>query len=77
VLIGNAYLFARKAATGDGMPDFIAPGVDQNGETSLLLPPGSYFVGADVVFPPREGHALQEITLTPGSKEIFINLEVP
>jgi hypothetical protein len=74
----NAYLFARKEqqARGDGIPDFISPSADQNGEATLILPPGKYFIGAELVFPPRQGSTLREMTLAPDSKDHLLELEV-
>ncbi|MBI5441515.1 MAG: carboxypeptidase regulatory-like domain-containing protein [Deltaproteobacteria bacterium] len=72
----NAYLFARRDEGKAGLPDFLSPPADGTGACLLLLPPGTYYVGADVVFPPREGRTLKKVNLTPDQKDLSIDLEV-
>jgi len=74
--VANAYMFARKERAGGGIPDLISPTADRNGETTLLLRPGRYFIGTDLVFPPREGSPLKEILLGSEEREISVNMEV-
>ena len=74
--VANAYLYARREKGGGGIPDFISPTVDKEGEYTMSLPSGRYFLGADVAFPPREGSGLKEVTVTPGKTDIVIDMEV-
>jgi hypothetical protein len=75
--VANAYLYARREEAKGGIPDFVSPAADHSGVSILLLPPGKYFIGADLAFPPREGADLQEVTVSPGKNEAVIDLEVP
>ena len=51
----NAYVFAQTDRTVLGVPEYISAWSDENGTYTLHLPPGRYFLGATVIFPPVPG----------------------
>lgn len=75
--VAQAYLFAWKERGGQGIPDFVSPATDRDGTATLVLPPGSYFIGADRVFPPAETRELRELRLSADNQNLTIDLEVP
>ncbi len=53
-----AYAMAHKMNQFGSLPDYISAWTDDRGEYTLYLPPGRYFLGASVGFPPGNGYNL-------------------
>jgi hypothetical protein len=50
--LANAYAFARREATGRGIPEYISSWTDDSGRYTLFLPAGTYWLGLARIFPP-------------------------
>jgi hypothetical protein len=48
----NAYAFARREATGSGIPEYVSAWTDGSGRYTLFLPAGTYWLGLARTFPP-------------------------
>jgi hypothetical protein len=53
-----AYAMAHKMQQFGNLPDYISAWTDEQGVYTLYLPPGRYFLGASVGFPPQNGYYL-------------------
>ena len=53
-----AYAMAHKMQQFGNLPDYISAWTDEQGVYTLYLPPGRYFLGASVGFPPKNGYNL-------------------
>ncbi len=53
-----AYAMAHKMQQFGNLPDYISAWTDELGVYTLYLPPGRYFLGASVGFPPQNGYYL-------------------
>ena len=53
-----AYAMAHKMQQFGNLPDYISAWTDEQGEYTLYLPPGRYFLGASVGFPPKNDYNL-------------------
>jgi hypothetical protein len=53
-----AYAMAHKMQQFGTLPDYISAWTDEQGVYTLYLPPGRYFLGASVGFPPKNGYNL-------------------
>lgn len=53
-----AYAMAHKMEQFGTLPDYISAWTDEQGEYTLYLPPGRYYLGASVGFPPKHGYNL-------------------
>ncbi|UCD65957.1 MAG: carboxypeptidase regulatory-like domain-containing protein [Deltaproteobacteria bacterium] len=53
-----AYAMAHKMEQFGTLPDYISAWTDEKGEYVLYLPPGRYYLGASVGFPPKHGYNL-------------------
>lgn len=53
-----AYAMAHRLQQFGNLPDYISVWTDEQGEYTLYLPPGRYFLGASVGFPPEHGYNL-------------------
>jgi hypothetical protein len=53
-----AYAMAHKMEQFGNLPDYISTWTDNNGEYTLYLKPGRYFLGASVGFPPKNDYNL-------------------
>lgn len=54
----TAYAMAHKLEQFGTLPDYISAWTDAGGEYVLYLPPGRYYLGASVGFPPKRGYIL-------------------
>lgn len=50
--LANAYAFARREATGRGIPEYVSAWTDGSGRYTLFLPAGTYWLGLARIFPP-------------------------
>jgi len=50
--LANAYAYARREASGRGIPEFISAWTDDSGRYTLFLPAGTYWLGLARTFPP-------------------------
>jgi hypothetical protein len=53
-----AYAMAHKMEQFGTLPDYISTWTDDQGDYVLYLPPGRYYLGASVGFPPKHGYNL-------------------
>ena len=53
-----AYAMAHKMQQFGSMPDHVSAWTDEHGGYELYLPPGRYFLGASVGFPPKNDYIL-------------------
>ncbi len=53
-----AYAMAHKLEQFGVLPDYISAWTDTQGEYTLYLPPGRYYLGASLGFPPKNGYIL-------------------
>lgn len=53
-----AYAMAHKMQQFGTMPDYISAWTDEQGDYTLYLPPGRYYLGASLGFPPKHGYNL-------------------
>lgn len=53
-----AYAMAHKLKQFGTVPDYISAWTDEQGEYALYLPPGRYYLGASLGFPPKHGYNL-------------------
>ena len=53
-----AYAMAHKMQQFGNLPDYISAWTDEQGTYTLYLPPGRYFLGASVGFPPKNDYNL-------------------
>lgn len=76
--VAGAYVYARTSRISATLPDYFSAWTDSAGKYTLKLPAGSYFLGADRIFPPiAENENLQEITLPAGNLPLVINVSLP
>jgi hypothetical protein len=54
-----AYAMAHKMEQFGILPDYISVWTDEKGEYTLYLPPGRYYLGASLGFPPKHGYTLE------------------
>ena len=50
--LANGYAFARREATGRGIPEYVSAWTDDSGRYTLFLPAGTYWLGLARTFPP-------------------------
>jgi hypothetical protein len=53
-----AYAMAHKMQQFGTLPEYISSWTDEQGEYVLYLPPGRYYLGASIGFPPKHGYNL-------------------
>jgi len=53
-----AYAMAHKMEQFGNLPDYISAWTDEQGDYTLYLPPGRYYLGASLGFPPKGGYIL-------------------
>jgi hypothetical protein len=53
-----AYAMAHKMQQFGTLPEYISSWTDEQGEYALYLPPGRYYLGASIGFPPKHGYNL-------------------
>jgi hypothetical protein len=56
--VQTAYAMAHKMQQFGNLPDYISAWTDEQGVYTLYLPPGRYFLGASVGFPPKNDYNL-------------------
>ncbi|NJD90582.1 MAG: carboxypeptidase regulatory-like domain-containing protein [Geobacter sp.] len=77
-VIASAYAFARTGKIAATIPEHISSWTDAEGNFSLKLPKGEYFLGAAVEFPPPDmAMELKEVTVKDGDLPVAINLQLP
>ena len=54
-----AYAMAHRMDQFGTLPDYISTWTGADGEYSLYLPPGRYYLGASLGFPPKHGYTLK------------------
>jgi hypothetical protein len=54
--VQTAYAMAHKMQQFGTLPDYISAWTDKQGTYTLYLPPGRYFLGASVGFPPKKDY---------------------
>ncbi len=59
--VEGVYAFARRNRNDKGLPDFISPWTDAEGRYSLCLPPGTFFLGGSLKYPPEDGVSVTEL----------------
>lgn len=60
----KSYAIAHRSRTVDGVPDYVSAWVDDKGRYTLYLPPGKYFIGSSLKFPPGAEYLIYgEITV--------------
>ncbi len=52
VPVGNVYAFANRGMDMDVIPDYLSAWTDENGQYTMYLPAGQYYVGYASAFPP-------------------------
>lgn len=76
-VIASAYAFARTGKIAATIPEYISSWTDAEGNFSLKLPKGVYFLGAAMEFPPPDrATELKEVTITVGNLPVAINLQI-
>lgn len=80
--VRDAYAFALSEQAVRGVPDYVSAWTVENGEYTIYLPPGRYFLGVSKKFPPVPGTAAkQELLLTSGKsnkvQDLLIAQEQP
>lgn len=71
--VENAYAFANRQAVAKKIPDYVGAWTENNGEFTLFLPEGTYYLGMARVFPPgSEIVPTQKILVDNNSKNIHI-----
>jgi hypothetical protein len=58
-----AYAFASKDKKVSGVPDYISAWTDDEGDYTLYLLPGTYYIGVATEFPPDQNYTTQEVVL--------------
>jgi len=80
VPVQMAYAMAHKMQQFGKLPDYISAWTDEQGGYILYLPPGRYFLGASVGFPPRNDYNLpldQEFTGDAEKVDLIVDKEKP
>ena len=75
-----AYAMAHKMQQFGSLPDYISAWTDEQGEYTLYLPPGRYFLGALVGFPPKYDYNLyldQQFTEDTEKVDLVFDKEKP
>lgn len=73
--VQNAYVFAVMDRSVHGVPEYISAWTGENGDYTLYLPPGRYFVGASGIFPPVPGTvASRELILGSDTKTLVLDI---
>lgn len=76
--VAGAYVYARTGRITATLPEYFSGWTDATGEYRLKLPPGSYLLGCDRIFPPSENsNNHREIEITTGKLPVAINLQLP
>ena len=57
--VALAYAMASKTERFGALPEYISAWTDSQGEYVLYLPPGRYYLGAAIGFPPKHGYILK------------------
>lgn len=57
--ITNGYAIANRTEKISGIPDYVSAWVDVEGRYTLYLPPGKYYLGSAVTFPPDQPLSLK------------------
>jgi hypothetical protein len=69
--VREAYVFAISGRTLREIPEYVSAWSGESGDYTLYLPPGRFFFGATMVFPPLpETAANRELVLKPGNNTI-------
>jgi hypothetical protein len=72
----DVYAFARREATGRGVPEFVSAWTDADGGYVLFLPPGTYWLGIASTFPPdQEAIPWRKVVVDNPGKNINIVFE--
>jgi hypothetical protein len=74
--VENAYAFANRYATMKRIPDYVSAWTEVDGVYTLFLPPGTYYLGLAVEFPPgsKPGN-LKKVMIDSNTKNINIITE--
>jgi len=56
--VAMAYAMAHRLEQFATLPDYISAWTDEMGDYALYLPPGKYYLGASLGFPPKRGYIL-------------------
>ena len=76
--IASVYVYARTGRLAVNLPEYISGWTGADGRYRLKLPPGLYFVGTAVEFPPPEtSPELKEVVVTAGKLPVAIDLHLP
>jgi len=51
-----AYAIAHRSEKVEGLPDYMSSWTDADGGYTLFLPPGKYYLGSALTFPPGQGY---------------------
>jgi hypothetical protein len=58
--VRNTYAIASTHKNVTGIPDYLSPWVDGEGQFTLYVPAGKYFIGAALSFPPDHNYFMDE-----------------
>jgi hypothetical protein len=75
-----AYAMANKMQQFGTLPEYISPWTGDQGEYAIYLPPGRYYLGAAIGFPPKHGYNLKLVQQFVGDTEkidLIVDKEKP
>jgi hypothetical protein len=56
--VSGAYAIANRNEKISGVPDYLSAWVDSDGRYTLYVPPGKYYIGGAIAFPPGQDYFL-------------------